>query len=153
MEIANLREHREFIPTLAAWHYDQWSYLHSNDSVERRISELEDELSSDDIPKTFVAVSDGILLGSASLIPHDMDIRMDLSPWLASVYVPVEQRNRGIGTALVRHVMKEAGRLGYTTIYLFTPDREEFYTRLGWSLLERIEYRGHSMPIMTFDTA
>jgi len=153
VKTVKLNEHPEFIPTLAKWHYTEWSYLHAVDSVERRISELEEEAKSDGIPQTFVAVSGDTLLGSASLIPHDMSIRMDLSPWLASVYVPVEQRNRGIGSALVRHVVKEAESLGYRIIYLFTPDREAFYVRLGWSLMERTEYHGHHVPIMTIDTA
>ena len=153
MKIVKLNEHPEFIPTLAEWHYSEWSYLHAVDSVERRISELEEEAQADGIPQTFVALSGDTLLGSASLISHDMNTRMDLSPWLASVYVPVEQRNRGIGSALVRHVVKHADMLGYRTIYLFTPDREAFYARLGWSLMERTEYHGHRVPIMTIDTA
>ena len=153
MEIADLKEYKEFIPTLAEWHHRQWAYLNPGDSVERRISELEAESESDGIPKTFVAVSGDTLLGSASLLPHDMDIRMDLSPWLASVYVAAEHREKGIGTALILHVMGEAKNLGYRTIYLYTPDREALYARLGWSLLERVVYHGHQMPIMKTGTA
>lgn len=153
MEIVSLKRHREFIPTLAKWHYDEWSYLHAVDSVERRISELEDEFGTDDIPKTFVAVEGEALLGSASLIPHDMDTRMDLTPWLASVYVSAEHRNKGVGSALVRRVMEEAGLRGYRTLYLYTPGREAFYERLGWSLLEWTDFHGHHVPIMTFNPA
>ncbi len=56
MKIASLKECKEFISTLEKWHYDEWSYLHDVDSVERRISEFENELGSDEIPQTFVAV-------------------------------------------------------------------------------------------------
>ena len=143
MKIARLKEHKEFISTLAKWHYDEWSYLHDVDSVERRISEFENEFGSGEIPQTFVAVESDALVGSASLLPHDMDTRMDLTPWLASVYVPVEYRTRGFGSALVRHVAKEACKRDYRTVYLYTPGREKFYVRLGWSLIERTEYHGH----------
>lgn len=153
MRIVNLKEHKEFIPTLATWHHDEWSYLHEVDSVERRISSLEKELKSDDIPKTFVAVEGDTLLGSASLVPYDMDTRMDLTPWLASVYVAAEHREKGIGSALVRHVMEEAGALAYQTLYLFTPGREAFYERLGWSLVEWTDYHGHRVPIMKINPA
>lgn len=152
MEIANLKEHAEFIPTLAAWHYEQWSYLHADDSVDKRIAALKNEFESDGIPETFVAFSGNTPLGSASLIPHDMDTRMELSPWLASVFVAPEFRDRRIGSALVRHVIKEAGRLGYRTIYLFTTDdRLAFYSRLGWSLLEKTEYHGQNVHIMSIN--
>ncbi len=150
MEIVNLMEHAEFIPTLAAWHYEQWSYLYTDDSVEKRITALTDELKSDGIPVTFVAFSGSTLFGSASLIPHDMETRMELSPWLASVVVAPEFRNRRIGSALVQHVVKEAGRLGYRTVYLFTSDdRLALYSRLGWSIMEKTEYHGHQMYIMS----
>ncbi len=77
---------------------------------------------------------------------------MDLSPWLASVYVPVEQRKRGFGSVLVRYVVQEACKRGYRTLYLYTPGREEFYAQLGWSLIERTEYHGHDVSIMTIST-
>jgi predicted N-acetyltransferase YhbS len=152
MKITSLKEHKEFISILAKWHYDEWSYLHDVDSVERRISEFEDELESDEIPQTFVAVENDVLVGSSSLLPHDMDTRMDLTPWLASVYVPVEYRKRGFGSALVRHVVKEACKRGYRALYLYTPGREEFYVQLGWSLIERTEYHGEDVSIMTINT-
>ena len=154
MEIVNLKEHAEFIPTLAAWHYEQWSYLYTDDSVEKRIAALKDELESDGIPETFVAFSGNTPFGSASLIPHDMETRMELSPWLASVFVAPEFRDGRIGSALVRHVVKEAGRLGYRTIYLFTTDdRLAFYSRLGWSILEKTEYHNQQVHIMSIDIA
>ena len=153
MEIIPLKKRVKFIPTLAGWHYGQWAYLNPESSVEHRISSLKDELHADGIPVTYVAVSKDTLLGSASLVPHDMHTRMDLSPWLASVFVAPEHRNRGVGSALIDHVAKEAGKLGYQTIYLFTPDREAFYKRLGWTFFERTEYRGHPVPIMMLNIA
>ncbi len=151
MEIVYLRERKEHIPTLATWHLGQWAYLHENDSVERRIAEFMDEFGSDGIPRTFVAVSDDVALGSASLILHDMETRMDLSPWLASVFVAPEQRNKGIGSVLVKRVVKEAKDLGYKKLYLFTSDRATFYGRLGWKVMEIVEYYGHQQTIMVIE--
>lgn len=153
MEMAELKQYAQFIPTLAEWHHKQWAYINPGGSVEQRISSYQAHLESEGIPKMFVAVSGDKLLGSASLIPHDMDTRMDLSPWLASVFVDPAQRNQGAGSALVRHVVKEAGAMGYETIYLFTPDRAALYARLGWSTLEQTEYRGHKVEVMSIKTA
>jgi predicted N-acetyltransferase YhbS len=148
MRIVSLKEHIELIPTLAEWHHRQWAYLNPRSSVEKRIASLTAQTTSEDIPQTFIAVRGATLLGSASLVPHDMETRMELFPWLASVFVAPEQRNRGVGSALVRHTVEEAARRGYETIYLFTPDREALYRHLGWSLLERAEYHGHRVDIM-----
>ena len=151
MEIVNLKEHPEFIPTLAGWHYDQWAYLNPGDSVARRISLFETELEADGLDRTFVAVSGDTLLGSASLVEHDMRTRMDLTPWLASVYVAAEHRKKGVGSTLVRHIVEEATKLAHRTLYLFTPDQEKLYASLGWSLIEETEFQGDHVTIMKID--
>ena len=74
---------------------------------------------------------------------------MELSPWLAAVYVLPEFRRQGIGSQLVRAIEETGKRLLLERLYLFTPDREAFYARLGWSLLELAEYRNHTNVIMT----
>ena len=58
---------------------------------------------------------------------------------------------RGIGGQLVRHVVKEADERGYETLYLFTTDTRHFYEGLGWSFLEKTEYRGENVEIMKID--
>jgi GNAT superfamily N-acetyltransferase len=158
-QIDYLADHPDAIPTLARWHHEQWKHLSPGDTVEQRIARLEAHLFKEQIPTTFVALplletrpgraaSEGIL-GSASLIAHDMDTRPNLSPWLASVFVAAEHRGQGIGTALVRRVIEEAQTLGVPNLYLFTtPDKRSFYTRLGWELTERTRYRGYAQIIM-----
>lgn len=159
MHIDYLADHPGFIPTLARWHHEQWKHLDPGGSVEQRIAQLQAHLRKRQIPTTFVAVSlsDGPgserdrveVLGSASLIAHDMDTHPELSPWLASVFVAPEQRGQGIGTALVRRVIQEAEALGVAQLYLFTtPDKHGFYARLGWSLIERTRYRGYQQIVM-----
>ena len=72
------------------------------------------------------------------------------TPWLASVYVEVEHRRQGIGSALVRRVAKEAAALDVKALYLFTPDQEHFYSTLGWTVLEHCTYRGYPQVVMVF---
>jgi GNAT superfamily N-acetyltransferase len=152
-QIAYLADHPECIPALAEWHHAQWSYLSPGDSVERRTAMLHTHLGRKQIPTTFVALEGPTLIGSASLIAHDMDTRMSLSPWLASVYVVPEQRRRGVGTALVARVVQEARALDVETLYLYTPDKEAFYARRGWSVVERVTYRGYQVVVMALQVA
>ena len=70
---------------------------------------------------------------------------------LASVYVDPPHRDKGVGSQLVQHVMTEARQLGFAEMYLFTPDREQFYTRLGWRVHERTTFRGVDVVIMALD--
>jgi len=148
MKIEYLADNIALVPIIAHWHQEEWGYFNPGDSVEKRIANLQTHLGREQIPTTFVSLSGGILLGSACLMAHDMDTRMDLSPWLANVYVTPEHRSQGTGTALVQRVVKEAVELGIETLYLFTPDREGFYASLGWSVVEHTEYREQKVVIM-----
>ena len=116
-----LAHHSNAVDTLATWHHAQWSYLDRDVTLEQRAAALR-QRRADGIPLTVVALAGETVLGSASLIQHDMDTRMEFSPWLASVYVAQDYRRRGIGSALVKRIEQEARTLDYKTLYLFTPD-------------------------------
>jgi N-acetylglutamate synthase-like GNAT family acetyltransferase len=62
-------------------------------------------------------------------------------------------RNKGVGSRLVVRAMQEANRLGHNDLYLFTPDRQTFYARLGWREIEKCLYRNYPMSVMQYDFA
>lgn len=152
IRVVPLGERPDVIPTLAGWLYEQWGYFHDHDSVPRRIDELRGRLDASRVPVAFVALSSeasgSIPIGTASLTADDLETRPDLTPWLASVFVPAEYRRTGVGEALVQSVVGHARQLGIGTLYLFTEDRSEFYARLGWGLVEHENYRGHPVTVM-----
>jgi N-acetylglutamate synthase-like GNAT family acetyltransferase len=150
MQILDLKDYPQHIPKLAEWQYQQWWYLNPDESIADRAEEFKTHLTDTLTPSTFIAV-DSELMGSASIIESDMDSRPDLSPWLASVFVLPQYRNSGIGSSLVKHVMLSAKQSGLKHLYLFTPDREIFYSRLGWQVLSREEYKLHAVSIMHID--
>jgi N-acetylglutamate synthase-like GNAT family acetyltransferase len=82
-----------------------------------------------------------------------LDSHAHLSPWLASVLVERDHRCRGIGAALSERATREARILGFTRLYLFTLDRQRFYERLGWSILEEATFREHPVTVMARDLA
>ena len=77
-----------------------------------------------------------------------MESRLDLPPWLASVYVLPSHRKRGIGAALCRRVAHEARRFGFGRLYLITYDKEDFYKGLGWKEIQRTQYRKDKVTVM-----
>lgn len=145
-----LADHPEVLPTLARWQHAEWGHARPGDTIEKRTARLQTFSNRDRIPLTVVALEAGELRGAASLIPHDMETRMELTPWLAGVFVGDAYRRRGIGAQLVRRIMAEAGKLGVPLLYLYTVHSEQFYAALGWSLLERTSYLDHEIVIMTY---
>ena len=150
MTIEYLADHPEFLLTLAEWQHAEWGYLRPGDTLEARMNRLRAEGERGRIPLTVVAHENGKVLGSASLIPHDMATRLELSPWLAGVFVGTDYRRKGIGAQLVRRIMAEAASLKVPILYLYTVHSENFYTNLGWWLQEHTTYREQNVAIMTY---
>jgi len=150
VKIINLKDAPEHLEKLAEWHQCEWAALNPGSSLQDRIDKMRGYLEDDFIPGTYIALGQE-LAGSAAIIKYDMDSRKDLSPWLASVYVRSDQRRKGIGTQLVKHVMSEARKAGLKHLYLFTPDQVSFYRQLGWQVLERARYHNHDIVIMHVD--
>ena len=149
MQIELLADRPEFITRLAEWHFREWAYLRPGDSVANRIRLLRERSGRCELPITFVASLEGELVGSAMLIHHEMDTHPHFTPWLAGVFVAPEHRQRRVGRALVQHVVRDAAALGFGTVYLFTPSAAQFFSRLGWSVVEHTRYRDADVTIMS----
>jgi predicted N-acetyltransferase YhbS len=147
-DIGYLADRPEAIPTLARWHLAEWGRYSPRRTLETAQARLRGHLSRDAVPLTMLALEGDRPLGSAALVCQDMRTRPDLTPWLADVVVDPALRGRGIGSALVRRLVAKAAELGVERLYLYTPDQERLYARLGFQVLERVEYRGEEVVIM-----
>jgi glucosamine-phosphate N-acetyltransferase len=84
--------------------------------------------------RTYVARADNEVLGTASLLVERKFIHSGgLVGHIEDVAVRRDLQRKGLGTALMRHVVEEARRLGcYKVILDCADDRVGFYTRLGF---------------------
>ena len=78
---------------------------------------------------------------------------LDLTPWLGGVFVVPSARRTGVGLALCQAVEDAARRLGYSTLYLFTLDKQLWYGNQGWRLFAPCMWRERSGDIMRKDLA
>ncbi|MBN1533684.1 MAG: GNAT family N-acetyltransferase [Spirochaetes bacterium] len=95
-----------------------------------------------EIPLSFYAVAHTMPVGMVSLKRDDLWERRDLNPWLASLYVLPEFRNRGIAGLLMDAVVDRAAVLGLERIYLFLGQSEKaslqaYYSSRGWAFFDR----------------
>jgi GNAT superfamily N-acetyltransferase len=151
LRIEPLADHVERVPTIARWHHAEWNRLNPALTLEAREARIRKRANRGGIPTTLVALVEDELAGSASLVEDDMDTHPELTPWLASVYVPPEFRRRGVASALTRAIEAQAAREGVETLWLWTPDQERLYARLGWTMVAREPYRGVEATIMRKD--
>jgi GNAT superfamily N-acetyltransferase len=90
-------------------------------------------------------------LGVVSLIENNLDTRPDLGPWLAGTYVAPPHRGRGVASALVRHAVGEARRMGIARLYLYTAAARGLYEKLGWRPIAEDAHAGRPITIMAID--
>jgi GNAT superfamily N-acetyltransferase len=150
MRIEPIAAHPGRVDTLAAWHHAQWGHLYSHWTYEVCRDELAEHASRQDgLPVTLLALEDGQLLGSVSLVLEDApELQEHGSPWLASLYVKPEARGRGFGAALARAAVARAAAEGVGELFLFTPEHREFYARLGWKPVARTALKGTPVDLM-----
>ena len=135
VRISYLIEHPEYIPQLAQWLFEQWGSVLGEETPEVRIKKLQAHMNRDKLPIAWVADANGQLLGTAALRVHDLEGREDLTPWLGGVFVGSDFRRRGIGAALCATVEDAARSRGIQTLYLFTLNKQTWFSRLGWTVL------------------
>ena len=135
VQISYLIDYPEYIPQLAQWQFEEWDSILGEKTPEARIKKLKTHMNRDKLPIAWVAHANGQLLGSAALRVHDLEGREDLTPWLGGVFVRSHFRRQGIGAALCDAVEDKARSRAIHTLYLFTLDKQAWYSHLGWSIL------------------
>jgi GNAT superfamily N-acetyltransferase len=151
IDIVPLQDRPDAISIIAKWRFEQWGHQIPGSSLASFAHWAREGLRDDGLPQTWISLSSWRVTGVAGLSKHDIHTRPDLSPWLVGVYVNKDDRGQGIGSALVDHVVRQAAKMGIKKLWLFTPDKEHFYRRLGWQRVEQMYYRGEDVVIMNIE--
>lgn len=137
MKAELLTAHMHFFHAVAELKFQEFSYLTGEETIDDYLLRQQKYVTDESIPKSFVVLDDaGSLLGTFALKLEDLSTRSDLSPWLGSVVVVPQQRRKGVGAFIVREAERMAKELGYSELYLYTPDQEAWYAKQGWKLIE-----------------
>lgn len=127
---------------------EHWKPWFPEDTWMARQRRLEQHLNRDALPIAWVAHIDDEPVGTAALRAADLPGHEHLTPWLGGVFVHRPFRRRGVGSALCGVVEDKARALGFERLYLFTPDQQALYARLGWGTVTRVEWRGRPCDLM-----
>ncbi len=130
-----LHKKPEHAETCAAWSYGQWGVHMTERCLDDYINRYKKRIENrDKLPITWLLFEGDNVAGAATLSEDDHDDYTHLSPWLASVFVHPTFRGKGYATALSKHVQDEAKKLGYNSLYLYTPNATGLYQKFGWKI-------------------
>ncbi len=116
VQISNLRAVPHFAATLADRAWNAW-WTDKIPLSEYR-TWVDACLPGDGVPMALVAHDSDHYLGSAKLIPSDLDSRPQYTPWIAAVWVDPEHRRQGIATRLLQAAAAAVQQAGFASVYL-----------------------------------
>lgn len=155
MQVLPLSERRDLIPAVTQLLHDDWGDLEPWSDPLRIQRRLELACASSPFPRAFVAISQsGNFMGTASVKLHELPNYPEKEHWLSEVYVPNELRGCGIGKSLVKSVAAYSFASSAPCLYLYTPDQQSLYAKLGWRSIGETVANGERVTLMcrTADT-
>lgn len=129
MKVIELRDNPEYLDKAIQYIYSKWgnvnNYLCYHDCIEHSIN------VDSALPRWFLLEDEGCIIGCAGLIINDFISRMDLSPWISSIYIEENRRGNNLGSLLIEHIKKDAKNAGFNVVYLAT-DLQNYYEKFGF---------------------
>ena len=135
VEVVNLLDDIKYLEEVSEWIWEQWSKQH-NDKLQDVIYRSKHSLNYENIPQMYIAKYNNRVIGVVSIWRNDLTARQDLYPWMATLLVKDEYRNKGVGTLLQKKVIEECKNMKYSYLYLIT-DLDNYYEKIGWEFLEK----------------
>lgn len=100
---------------------------------------MEHSFQKDKLPKSYGMFCDGRIIGMFQFIYEDLEVRPDIYPWLANLYVDEEYRNKGVARKLLEKVKEIAkSTINSEELYLFTK-HIGLYEKFGWEYVSEID--------------
>jgi GNAT superfamily N-acetyltransferase len=151
MRIEYLADRKNTIPMISKWYFDQWGYLHDNNTQEAIESQLSEYLNRDKMPLMLLAYDNDELVGVAQLKYYEMkDAFPDKEHWLGGVYVKKSSRGIGIATKLTEEIISIATKFEISNLNLQTEDLSGgLYVKLGWKPVQ--EYQREKLLVLIME--
>jgi len=149
VNIADAKQHWQRAAELSV---NEWKEIFTEDSVQTYL-DLYSKAGTyaGRLVETYVALSaDDELVGMATLIDDDeLPNAPESGPWLAAVLTLPTYRGRGVASAVVQRIVRQAHELGIPALYLYTSDQQQWYANKGWIPLRETELNGIAHTVMT----
>jgi N-acetylglutamate synthase-like GNAT family acetyltransferase len=129
MEILNLQDRSEIIEAGIDYFWKCWGNEENYKFYEDCI--LNASKSSKTLPRFYVMIKGGNIIGSYALLTNDLISRQDLMPWLACLFVNPDERGKGYSSELLSHGLMETAKLGFKELFL-NSELINFYEKKGW---------------------
>lgn len=88
------------------------------------------------LPNWYLLLDGDKIIGCAGIVPNDFISRMDLSPWLCSLYIEKQARGNNYGSILIERIKDDLTANNYQEFYLCT-NLDNYYEKYGLTYFGR----------------
>jgi len=152
MQIRPLMDNPDYLAQISGLLFKEWSSLPLWADEERIRTRLIERNSSDNGQITLVAIdAENTAIAAASLIRYELSDDPQRIHWLGEVITKPSHRGQGIGTLLVKALINYTSEQNMTELWLYTPDMQPLYRKLGWEDKETRVVNGESVSLMVLN--
>jgi len=132
---------------ISGWYLSEWKI--PKDKTIERLKSFADDSSQFQVLMTL----EGIPIATGGLYNHvgllDKEPRFGMyKNWLALVYTIPEKRHQGFGALICNYIQDCSKKRNVKEMFLFTDTAERLYTRLEWTVLERLRLGERNIVVM-----
>ncbi|GJQ62767.1 MAG: N-acetyltransferase [Melioribacteraceae bacterium] len=131
LQIISVRENPEYAHEAVKYFQSVWK-SNSPEIYEDAITNSVG--ASRPLPQWYLLLKENEITGCAGLITNDFISRMDLYPWVCSIFVAEEHRGHNYGKLLLDKALTDAKTAGFDSIYLCT-DHKGYYEKFGYKFI------------------
>lgn len=150
MKLINLKEEQKYIPIIAAWFHEEWSYFNPTRTYEILFNHIDTVINNEKANQIFICIKEDVLVSSISLRKEEVPTSLDYEPWLSSLVVDKNYRNSGVGLKTILLFEQYCSNNSIESLYLFTEKKhlENWYKKQGWIFKEKTIFKKHQGSIL-----
>jgi GNAT superfamily N-acetyltransferase len=153
MRIEQLRHNLDLLGEIANTLNQSWGDLPPWSNTDKIRERLLAGTGDADFPHVLVAVTEsGTFAATGSVKLHELPSRPAMVHWVGEIFVRPEHRGMGLGSMVTRALSEYAFGRGVRDLYLYTPDQQSLYARLGWAELSTETVNNEVVSIMALSS-
>ncbi|WP_180138936.1 GNAT family N-acetyltransferase [Desulfoluna butyratoxydans] len=138
IKIEFIEDNRHLFSIIEESYKKEWKEYYRPGGQGDALSDIYSFCNKDKLPICLVALKHGKFLGSVAL-RQKSGSHYQLSPWVTSLYVIAEERQKGIGTKLIDAIENLSVDLGFSKIYSRSATATAFFIQNDWVPIDQIE--------------
>ena len=152
MHIKKLTDNPDYLAQTSGLLFREWSSLTLWADEELIRTRLIERHSADNHQMTLVAIdAENSVIAAGSLIHYELSDNPQRIYWLGEIITKPSHRGQGIGTLLINELIKQASEQNIAELWLYTPDMQPLYRKLGWEDKETRIVDGESVSLMVLN--